>query len=520
MSGTEGVPLFQANAVAKTYPGVRALGGVDFDLRAGEVHALVGENGAGKSTLAQIIAGVQSPDSGDMHMNGHPYRPRGKAAAEDKGVRLVMQELNLIANLSIAENIFLRQLPRRFGFVKYRQLHREAGEIMKQLGLADVDPALPVGQLGVGRQQLVEIAAGLSSRSTSKGTSRPCRILVLDEPTASLTDQETELLFAQVDQLKTQGVAIIYISHRIDEVLNLADRVTVLRDGQGVATVSTRNLTADDVVRLMVGRDLDPLTIRPRAPTDRVALRVVGLTLGKKVKNADFEVCQGEILGVAGLMGSGRTEMMRAIFGADRPDSGKIYLRGTAEAAKIDSPRDAVRQGIALLTEDRKEQGLLLSLPLRMNVSLARLDDVSRGGWIDPRREGQVARRYVETLSIRCSSEEQQVGQLSGGNQQKVVIAKWLYRDCDVLIFDEPTRGIDIGARFEIYRLLGELAEQGKAIVFVSSDLKELMALCHRIMVLSAGRISATLDPKNWSEEAIMAAAFSEYLDAKEIPQR
>ena len=525
--------IFRACGINKSFPGVQALSAVDFDLRAGEVHALVGENGAGKSTLTRIIAGVESPDSGRMELyyvrkekksngvDGQPppatsgaqsYQPNGRADAEAHGIRMVMQELHLISNLSVAENIFIEKLPNRFGIIDYDKLNGAAREIMEQVGLGDVAPDVPVGLLGVGQQQMVEIAAGLSRR---------CRILALDEPTASLTDREIELLFAQIRKLKAEGVGIIYISHRIEEVTRIADRVTVLRDGKVISTNLTSELGVSDIIRMMVGRDLEHEQLRDSRKAGQAALRVVGLTIGEKVRDVSFEVRRGEILGVAGLMGSGRTETMRAVFGADRPDSGKIYLygagprqsqSGASEPVEIRTPRDAVRNGIALVTEDRKEQGLLPGLAVRVNISLTRLRDVSRFGWIDIAEERSVADRYIAALGIRCSSNEQTVGELSGGNQQKVVIAKWLYRDCDVLIFDEPTRGIDVGAKFEIYHMLAELAEKGKAVIVVSSDTKELMAVCDRIMVMSAGRVAATFARSEWSQEKIMAAAFSQYV--------
>ncbi len=529
MNGT----LFRARDINKSFPGVQALSAVDFDLRAGEVHALVGENGAGKSTLTSIIAGAEIADSGRMELYpvrkstaknkrfqksqisngvyGQQYRPNGRADAEAHGIRMVMQELHLISNLSVAENIFIEKLPNRFGFIDYNKLNHDAREIMGQVGLGNVDPDMPVRLLVVGQQQMVEIAAGLSRR---------CRILALDEPTASLTDREIELLFVQISKLKAEGVGIIYISHRIEEVIRIADRVTVLRDGKVISTNPTSELCVDDIIRKMVGRDLDHEELRYDSKAGEVALRVVGLKRGLKVKDVSFEVRRGEVLGVAGLMGSGRTETMRAVFGADRPDSGEIYLYGASKPVKIRKPRDAVRNGIAFLTEDRKEQGLLSELSVRVNISLTRLRGVSRFGWMDIAEERSVADKYIAALGVRCSSNEQKVGQLSGGNQQKVVIAKWIYRDCDILIFDEPTRGIDIGAKFEIYRMLAELAEKGKAIILVSSDNKELMAVCDRIMVMSAGLVAATFGPSEWSQEKIMSAAFSQYVGVPEESKR
>jgi len=501
--------ILSVRGISKSFPGVHALSGVDFELFAGEVHALVGENGAGKSTLARIIAGVTAPDAGRVEFLGREYKPSGRTDAEAHGVRIVMQELNLISTLTVAENVCIERLPSRLGFINYRKLNSTARAVMEKVGLGDIDPSTPVGALGVGRQQMVEIAAGLSALGA-------CRVLALDEPTASLTDSEVELLFAQIARLKAAGVGIIYISHRIEEVMRIADRLTVLRDGAVILTDSTNRLSIDEIIRQMVGRDLGREHFFRDAgkAAGEAALRVVGLNRGDKVRNVCFEVHRGEILGVAGLMGSGRTETMRAIFGADRADSGDIFLGRSSKPAKIRSPRDAVRSGIALLTEDRKEQGLLAGLAVRANITLTRLTDLARLGWISTSKERKVAEHYVKALAVRCRSGEQNVGELSGGNQQKVVIAKWLYRDCDILIFDEPTRGIDVGAKFEIYRMLGKLADEGKAIVFVSSDLKELMAVCSRIMVMSAGRVAATFGRGQWTQEKIMSAALSEYANA------
>ena len=494
--------LLEVRGLSKAFPGVQALSEVDFDVRRGEVHALVGENGAGKSTLTRIVAGVDTADAGRMSLSGAPYAPSSKAQAEFRGVRMVMQELNLIPTLTVAENIFLRELPSRLGFIRYRALNRDAAELMRRLGL-DIDPATPVATLGTGQQQMVEIAAGLSQK---------CRLLALDEPTASLTDREIERLFEQIRRLRATGVGIIYISHRLEEIQRIADRVTVLRDGRRIDTRPIREVSTGDIVRMMVGRDLVSERLRPATAGGEPALRVVNLTAGPRVRGVTFEARRGQILGFAGLMGSGRTETMRAIFGADRRTAGRIYLRGSDKAAKIRRPADAVRLGIALLTEDRKEQGLFLPLSVRHNVSVTNLRVLSRLGWISRAAEDETAARYCRALTIRCASTDQPAGKLSGGNQQKVVIAKWLFKDPEVLIFDEPTRGIDVGAKFEIYRLLGELAEKGKAVVMVSSDLIELMAVCDRIAVMSAGRLAATFDRGQWSQEAIMTAALSEYV--------
>lgn len=501
-SPTPETALFQAVGIEKSYTAL-VLRDVHFRVHSGEVHALVGENGAGKSTLARIIAGLTRPDAGQMTLAGVPFSPRDKVEAEALGVRMVMQELNVISTLTVAENIFFDQLPHSLGWVKFQQLNALAKDIMGRVGLRDVDPQRLVGSLGVGQQQLVEIAAGLS---------RQCRLLILDEPTAALTGPETERLFDQIRSLRSAGVGLIYISHRLEEIQQIADRITVLRDGKVVATREAAEITSADMVRLMVGRDLGSARKRQNTAPGPEALRVEQLRAGKVVRDVSFELFRGEILGFAGLMGSGRTETMRAIFGADRLEAGAIYLHGKDAPARIRSPSDAVRQGIALLTEDRKEQGLLLPLSICPNVTLTRMERVSRyGSWIQPPRERAEAEAWAARMRVRCTSVDQRVVELSGGNQQKVVIAKWLFRDCDILIFDEPTRGIDVGAKFEIYQLLEELAQRGKAIIFVSSELKELLSVCDRLIVMSAGRVAGVFRPDQWSEEKVMQAAFSGY---------
>ncbi len=499
--------VLAAAGLGKSYGPVRVLSDVDLDLRRGEVHALVGENGAGKSTLCRILAGLTPPDTGSLTLHGRPYRPRDRRDAAQHGVRMVLQELNLSGNLTVAESLFLDRLPQRWGWIDRAELHRQARAALERVGLRDLDSALPIRALGIGRQQLVEIAAGLARR---------CDVLILDEPTAALTGAETEHLFAQIAALKAAGTAVLYISHRLEEIRRLADRVTVLRDGRRVATRPAAEFPLDEIVRLMVGRELGHTFARRPHPRGPVALEVRGLRRAPAVRDVNLTLHRGEILGLAGLMGSGRTETVRAIFGADRPDAGEIRLHGAAKPARIRSPRDAVRQGLALLTENRQEQGLLLPLAVRANLTLPALRRfASPTGWLRRRAEADAAARWIQTLRIRCRDAEQRVGDLSGGNQQKVVIARWLLRDCDVLIFDEPTRGIDVGARFEIYQWLDDLAGRGKALLVVSSDLPELMALCDRIAVMSAGRLVATFGRDAWSEDQIMAAALSGYLTAR-----
>jgi ribose transport system ATP-binding protein len=503
-AGTEQEPLLAAAGLCKSYGPVRALTDADFDLRRGEVHALVGENGAGKSTLARIFAGLTPPDSGSLAFRGRPYLPRDRRHAEQHGVRIVMQELNLIGTLTVAESLFVDRLPHRWGWIDYGSLHEQARTALARVGMVHLDPRRHVRTLGVGQQQLIEIAAGLARR---------CDVLILDEPTAALTGPEVDRLFTQIDALKAAGTGVIYISHRLEEITRIADRVSVLRDGRMVATFPAARVTLDEVVRLMVGRDLGRIGEREARKAGPDALDVRELRREPAVRRVSFTLRRGQILGFAGLMGSGRTETMRAVFGADRADSGEIRMHGSGRPLAIRSPRDAVRHGIALLTENRKEQGLLLPLAIRSNMTLPSLRRFSTGvGWLLRHAESREAATWITTLGIRCRDAGQRVGDLSGGNQQKVVIAKWLLRDCDVFIFDEPTRGIDVGARFEVHRLLGELADRGKAIAVVSSDLPELMTLCDRIVVMSAGRIAATFSRGEWTEEGIMAAALSGYV--------
>jgi ribose transport system ATP-binding protein len=496
-------PLLAVRGLHKSYA-VPVLSDLDVEVRPGEVHALVGANGAGKSTLARIVAGLVRPDGGTMWLGGEPYAPVTKADAEAAGVHMVQQELNLIGTLSVAENLFLNRLPRRFGLVDRGVLHRDARRALAAVGLPELDPETRTGGLGVGHQQLVEIAAALS---------RACRLLILDEPTAALTDPEIETLFGHVARLRSEGVGIVYISHRMEEIRRIADRVTVLRDGRLIETRPVATASIDAMVQAMVGRSVVEAMHRETRPAGAVALRVEGLRRGERVRNVSFEVRRGEVLGFAGLVGSGRTETLRAVFGADRPESGRVLAGDPPRAVRIGSPRDAVRAGIGLIPEDRKQDGLLLTQPLRVNITLARMDAVSHGnGWVRTSSERREAERFRALLDVRCASVEQPVAELSGGNQQKAVIARWLLRDCDVLLFDEPTRGIDVAAKAAVYTLLDDLAAAGKAIVVASSEMEELMAISDRIAVLSAGGIAATFPRGGWTHDGIMEAAFSGHL--------
>ncbi len=490
-------PRIRATGLGKSYA-VPVLSGIDFECLPGEVHALIGANGAGKSTLAKILCGLVRPDTGAMKLDGRGYAPAGKTDAEAAGIHIVHQELNLIGTLSVAENLFLARLPRRAGVIDRARLRRDAREALARVDLADLDPDTPVGALGVGVRQQIEIAGALAQN---------CRLLILDEPTAALMDPQIERLFGHIRRLRAADVSLVYISHRMDEIRRIADRVSVLRDGRLVATRPAADLAPDEAVRLMAGRDVEACTTAPRTPGP-VRLRVEGLTRGAAVRDVSFEARAGEILGIAGLVGSGRTELLRAIFGADRADAGGVAVGG-APARRFGAPREAVAAGLAMIPEDRKEHGLLLPRPIRVNATLARLSAFRlRGGRIDRRAEARAVRASGESMDLRCNGPEQPVAELSGGNQQKVLIARWLMRDAEVYLFDEPTRGIDVAAKATVYRLLDDLARRGKACVVVSSEMEELMALCDRIAVLSAGRLVRTFARGGWSHERLLAAAF------------
>jgi ribose transport system ATP-binding protein len=499
-----GSPLLTVTGLFKSYS-VPVLSDFCFELLPGEVHSLVGSNGAGKSTFARILCGLTPPDRGQMQFCGRSYLPKSKLEAEAAGIIMVMQELNVIGTLTVAENIFLGRFPQRAGFVRFRQMNLLAREALARVGLEDLDPATPASRLGVGQQQLIEIARALSQN---------CRLLILDEPTAALTDPEIDRLFTNIRRLQDDGVGIIYVSHRMDEIRRIANRTTVLRDGRRVSTYQASEVTPAELVRAMVGHDLPERKGAGDRAAGQVALRVQHLRAGERVRDVSFTLRRGEILGVAGLIGSGRTETLRAIFGADPKASGEIFLGDAVDPARINGPADAVSLGIGMVPEDRKLDGLLLGQSIRVNSTLATLNrHLLPGGWLSVRSESQTAQSLCERLAVRHGSIEQPVSELSGGNQQKVVIGRWLARDCSVLLFDEPTRGIDVAAKDAVYQLSRDLAAEGKALVFVSSELAELMTLCDRILVMSAGRIAAEFLPGEWTQEKITHAAFSGYLD-------
>jgi len=495
--GAAATPLLvEMVAIDKSFPGVRALQGAQFDLRPGEVHALMGENGAGKSTLMKILSGVYSRDSGEIRLNGKPVELGSPKQAQDMGVGIIHQELALMRDLTAAQNIFIGREPRRFGLLDEAALNRDAAAIFKTMNLA-IEPTVKVETLTIAKQQMVEIAKALSYRS---------RVLIMDEPTAALNDAEIAELFTIINRLKAEGVGIVYISHKMDEIKRISDRVTIMRDGEYVGTVPAAETSIETIISMMVGRKLsnDALVI-PDTSAAPVALEVRHLNRGREIRDVSFSVKKGEILGFAGLMGAGRTEVARAIFGADRRQGGEILVNG--KPVDIRSPWDAVRAGIGYLSEDRKHFGLATGLDVRNNIALASLERfVGPGGVLNDKAMHEIAEKYIRQLAIKTPSDAQEARLLSGGNQQKVVIAKWLLRDCDVLIFDEPTRGIDIGAKSEIYKLLNGLAAEGKAIIVISSELPEVLRLSHRIAVMCEGRLTGML-PGGASQEEIMRLA-------------
>ena len=501
-------PVLALDALGKDYA-APVLDDVSLVLNAGEVLALTGENGAGKSTLSKIVCGLVQPTRGRMVLGGTPFQPASRRDAERLGVRMVMQELGLVTTLSVAENLLLDRLPHQAGWIRRGTLHELAARQLAKIGMQNIDPATPVARLGIGQQQMVEIARNLQDDT---------RVLVLDEPTAMLTPRETSHLFEQIELLKARGVAIVYVSHRLEELQRIADRVAVLRDGRLVDVRAMAGVRESELVQRMVGRAVHEHEGRGRRVAGPVLLSARGIGRTEVVKDVDIDLHAGEVMGLAGLVGSGRTELVRLLFGADRADQGEILLHeGTPGSAPLQrarkgwrSPMQAIRAGIGLVTEDRKSQGLLLTQSIRVNATLSDLGAISRAGWLQRARERGIAKRLVDVLRIRSRSIEQPVATLSGGNQQKVVFARWLHRECKVLLLDEPTRGVDVGARADLYAELDRMTDAGKALLMVSSDLRELMAMCDRIGVMSAGRLVAVFERGQWSEQSLLAAAFSD----------
>ncbi|MUT65303.1 sugar ABC transporter ATP-binding protein [Paenibacillus sp. NEAU-GSW1] len=489
--------LIQMEGIDKAFPGVQALKDCRFELRSGEVHALMGENGAGKSTLMKVLTGVYQRDAGTMTLRGSELVVPNAKAAQDKGIAIIHQELNLAPDLTVAQNIFIGREPRKLGFLlNEKELNRKVEQLFQRLRL-DLDPNELVGNLTVAKQQLAEIAKALSYNS---------EVLIMDEPTAALSDAEIEELFVIIRELRRSGVGIVYISHRMDELKRITDRVTVMRDGSYIGTVATAEVTNEQIIAMMVGREIyDSSKPKRREGKGEPVLEVEGLNR-KGLKNISFKAHKGEIVGFAGLIGAGRTEVARAIFGADPIDSGEIRVKG--RKLRLREPHDAVKAGIGYLSEDRKRFGCIVDMDVQMNVAAASMSSfTNRLGWIKEKRIAEAADKMVETLKVKTPHIRQEVKFLSGGNQQKIVIGKWLTRDCDILIFDEPTRGIDVGAKSEIYKLLNDLAASGKTILMISSELPEILRMSHRVIVMCEGRITGELDQDEATQERIMHLA-------------
>lgn len=491
-------PLLSLHGVSKTFPGVRALNNMGLELRHGEVLALVGENGAGKSTLMKLLSGIYTPDSGTFELNGTAFVPDSPKHAQELGISIIHQEFNLMPDLTVAQNIFIGREPRRFGVLNERALNHQTQELLDRIGL-QLNPRQKVGQLTVAKQQMVEIAKALSHDS---------KVIIMDEPTAALNDAEVAALHQIIRGFISPGTGVIYISHRMDELKQISQRITVIRDGEYVDTVSTAETTMKEVISLMVGRQISGEQRPTAVPTEvrnDVVLSVEGLSTRALLRDVGFDLRRGEILGFAGLMGAGRTEVARALVGADRATFTRLQVRG-ADAA-IANPAAAAKLGIGYLSEDRKHLGLMLERDVKENIMLSSLAANAPGGFIKDSALRRTAEEYSRKLRIKTPSIHQLARNLSGGNQQKIVIAKWLVKDCDILIFDEPTRGIDVGAKEEIYRLLNELAAGGKSIIMISSELPEILRMSHRIAVMAEGRITGFLSNAEATQEQIMELA-------------
>lgn len=492
-------PILRMTGVSKSFPGVVALEGVDLDLMAGEVHILLGENGAGKSTLMKILSGAEERDGGEILVDGKPAVLGSPRAARELGISIIYQELTLVPQLSAPANIFLGKEPTTpMGLLDLEAMKRDARGLLDGLGVA-VDLEAEVGALGIAEQQMIEVAKALSENA---------RILVMDEPTSALTSSEIDQLFAAMTRLLERGVGIIYISHRMNEVERVGTRVSVLRDGRKIGTYRTGDVSIDELIRLMVGRPVGDHFPRRRAPPGVEVLRVSGLSRRGVLHDIAFSVRRGEIVGISGLLGAGRTELARAIFGADRSDEGDIQVKG--RAALVRSPAAAIRAGLGLLPEDRKTQGLVLALSVRENLALTSARRLSRFGLIDSAGEVSLSQRFVDDLRIRTPGIEQRAGALSGGNQQKIVLGKWLAASVDVLIMDEPTRGIDVAAKVEIYELMNRLTADGAGILMISSELPEVLGMSDRILVMRGGRVVSEFLAADATQEILLGAALGQ----------
>ena len=492
--------ILTMKGIDKSFPGVHALDHVDFEVRRGEVHALMGENGAGKSTLMKVLTGIYTKDSGTITYEGREVSFHNTREAQDAGIVIVHQELNMVGHLTVAQNIYIGREFKKGIRIDDKKMNEEAAKLFERLHI-HIDPTETMSNLTVGKQQMCEIA---------KAISRDAKVIIFDEPSAALTEAEIEELFKIIRDLREQQVGIVYISHRMDEIKVITDRVTVMRDGTYVGTLITKDCTKEDIINMMVGRVIyeDPKACSAVPADAPVVLRVEHLNAGRMVQDVSFELHKGEILGFSGLMGAGRTETARAIFGADPKESGDIYING--EKVEINSPQDAVRNGIGYLSEDRKQYGIVVQKTVAENSTMANLENFMRGLFINKKKEAEAAQKYVDSLATKTPSVEQLVVNLSGGNQQKVVIAKWLVKDCEILIFDEPTRGIDVGAKNEIYKLMNRLAEEGKSIIMISSEMTEILRMSDRVLVMCEGKKTGELDIQEATQETIMTLATRE----------
>ena len=492
--------ILTMKGIDKSFPGVHALDHVDLEIRKGEVLALMGENGAGKSTLMKVLTGIYKKDSGTITYEGKEVEFANTREAQDAGVVIVHQELNMLGHLTVAQNLFIGREFMNGVKIDDKKMNEEAKKLFDKLNV-DIDPTETMSNLTVGKQQMCEIA---------KAVSFDAKVIIFDEPSAALTETEIEAMFEIIRDLKKRDIAMVYISHRMDEIKVITDRVTVMRDGTYVGTIITKDSTKEDIINMMVGRVIyeDPKTQSMVAPDAPVVLEVKNLNAGKMVQDVSFKLHKGEILGFSGLMGAGRTETARALFGADPVDSGEIYING--EKVTINSPRDAVRCGIGYLSEDRKRYGCVVQKTVAENTTMATMKNFMNGLLINKKKEAEVAQQYVEALATKTPSVDQLVVNLSGGNQQKVVIAKWLTRDCDILIFDEPTRGIDVGAKNEIYKLMNKLASEGKSIIMISSEMTEILRMSDRIVVMCEGKKTGEIDIAEATQENIMNLATRE----------
>ncbi|MER6429800.1 sugar ABC transporter ATP-binding protein [Streptomyces sp900105245] len=498
--------LLRIEGIRKAFPGVVALDSVDFDLRRGEVHVLLGENGAGKSTLIKMLSGAYTPDAGRILAGGEEVRINGAQDSERLGIATIYQEFNLVPDLTVAENIFLGRQPRRFGMIDRRRMETDAEVLLARVGV-DVSPRTRVRELGIARLQMVEIAKALSLNA---------RVLIMDEPTAVLTSEEVEKLFAIVRSLRADGVGVVFITHHLEEIAALGDRVTVIRDGRSVGQVPA-DTAEDELVRLMVGRSIEQQYPRERAERGAALLTVEGLTRDGVFHDVSFEVRAGEVVGIAGLVGAGRTEVVRAVFGADPYDGGVVKVSGNR--LRRHDVNAAMAAGVGLVPEDRKGQGLVLDASVEENLGLVTMRAATRAGLVDRKAQHGAAERIAGRLGVRMAGLGQHVRTLSGGNQQKVVIGKWLLADTKVLILDEPTRGIDVGAKVEIYQLINELTAAGTAVLMISSDLPEVLGMSDRVLVMAQGRIAGELAADEATQDAVMALAVSTPTTEKEAPR-